>query len=417
MTTALLGPSLTRTVAGPTLPRLLPPTPSLTTHVAHYGPLPSRAGHLLDTLARAGLKGRGGAGFPTARKIATVAANGARPVVVANGTEGEPLSAKDKVLLKNSPHLVLDGLVLAGELVGASRRALCIEAGNPDVEAPVRRALSERNEDGVELITTPRRYLSGQENALVDFINGAEGKPALGRPFERGVNGLPTLVDNVETLAHLALIARYGAEWYREVGTPGDPGTTLVTIAGNVAQPGVYEIAHGWRLEDVLAHAGARQPRAVLLGGYYGRWAGAQEIRGLRLDAASLRKTGLSLGCGVIAVLDDETCAVAEAARVATWFAANSAGQCGACTWGLRDLAHGTANLASGRPDPAGPGKLLRWAAMIEGRGACGLPDGAVAFLRSALAVFADEIRDHLDGSCARSRRDLLSTPKPEPWK
>ena len=452
MTTALLRSVPARAQSGPTVPRLLGHGPDIATHLAYYGPLPPAGGALLDTLAAAGLKGRGGAGFPTARKIGTVADSRSQTVVVANGTEGEPLSAKDKVLLTNSPHLVLDGLALAAGLVGARRRLICIESGNPSVEAVVRHALSERNEDGVELITTPRRYLAGQESALVDLVNGGHGKPALGRPFERGVDGLPTLVDNVETLAQLALIARFGAQWYREVGTPDDAGSTLVTIAGSVSRPGVYEIAHGWRLDDVLAHAGAHRPRAVLLGGYYGRWAGARQIRGLRLDAASLRKAGLSLGCGVIAVLDDETCAVDEAARVAAWFAANSAGQCGACTWGLRDLAHATGDLAAGdlvsgdlvsgglvsggpvsggrvsgglvsggpataRPDPASPGRVLRWAAMIEGRGGCGLPDGAVAFLRSAFDVFADEIHQHLAGACTRSRRHLLPTPTPEPWK
>ncbi len=348
MTSALLTSAPARALSGPTVPRLLGHGPDMATHLASYGPLPSAGGALLDILAAAGLKGRGGAGFPTARKIGTVAGSRAQTVVVANGSEGEPLSAKDKVLLANSPHLVLDGLALVAALVGARRRLVCIESRNPSVEGAVRRALFERNEDGVELVTTPRRYLAGQESALVDLINGGHGKPALVRPFERGVDGLPTLVDNVETLAQLALIARFGAQWYREVGTPDDAGSTLVTIAGSVSQPGVYEIAHGWPLDEVLVHAGAHRPRAVLLGGYYGRWASAEQIRGLRLDAASLRKAGLSLGCGVIAVLDDETCAVDEAARVAAWFAANSAGQCGACTWGLRDLAHATGDLVSG---------------------------------------------------------------------
>ena len=270
MTAAVLGPPPTRTATGRGLPRLLGHGPDLAAHLARYGPvLSSRAG-LVEALGRAGLKGKGGAGFPTARKIVTVAAAKNGTVAVANGTEGEPLSAKDKVLLTQSPHLVLDGLALAGDLVGASRRVLCVERGNPAVESALRLALSERYEDEaeVELLTTPRRYLSGQESALVDLINGGQGKPSLARPFERGVDGLPTLVDNVETLAHLALIARYGAHWYREVGTAEDPGTTLVTIAGSVSQPGVYEIAPGWAMEDVLAHAGARQPRAVLLGGY-----------------------------------------------------------------------------------------------------------------------------------------------------
>jgi NADH:ubiquinone oxidoreductase subunit F (NADH-binding) len=416
MTITDLGAAPITDLAGPSLPRLLPGAPDLSTHLARYGPLHPCPGYLWPSLERAGLKGRGGASFPTARKIAAVAAIRGPAVVVGNGTEGEPLSAKDKVLLAHSPHLVLDGLAVAAELVGAKRRVLCIERGNPEVETAVRRALNERHDDGVELFTMPRRYLSGQENALVDLLNGGAGRPTLARPYEQGVNKRPTLVDNVETLAHLALIARFGAHWYREIGTPEDPGSTLVTLSGAVNRPGVYEIAHGWRTADVLAHAGALHPRAVLLGGYYGKWARAEDVMGLRLGSGSLGPAGLSLGCGVIAVLDDTTCAVADTARVATWFAANSAGQCGACTWGLRDLARTTARLAGTRGEGATPAQLLRWAAMIEGRGACRLPDGAIGFLRSALEVFADEIAEHLAGGCRRQRRNILPTPVPEPW-
>ncbi len=416
MTATELSSAPVTDLAGPSLPRLLAGAPDLSTHLARYGPIHPRSGHLWTSIESAGLRGRGGAGFPTARKIAAVAAMGGRPVVIGNGTEGEPLSAKDKVLLTHSPHLVLDGLAVAAELVGASRRVLCIEGGHREVETAVRRALNERGDDSVELLATPRRYLSGQENALVDLLNGRPGRPTLGRPFERGVNGRPTLVDNVETLAHLALVARFGAHWYREIGTPEDPGSTLVTIGGDVNRPGVYEIAHGWRLADVLAHAGAVHPRAVLLGGYYGRWARADEVIGLHLDSGSLAPAGLSLGCGVIAALDDTTCAIGETARVATWFAANSAGQCGACTWGLRDLARTASGMAGEGGDQTAPAQLLRWAAMIEGRGACRLPDGAVGFLRSALDVFADEIADHLAGGCRRPRRHVLPTPVPEPW-
>jgi NADH:ubiquinone oxidoreductase subunit F (NADH-binding) len=416
VTATVLSPAPKITLPGPDLPRLLAGPSDLAAHLASYGPLPSQASHVWQCLEGSGLRGRGGAAFPTARKIAAVAAAKRGAVVVANGAEGEPLSAKDKVLLTHAPHLVLDGMALAAQLVGASRQILCFEVGNREVEAAVRCALGERNDDGVELFATPRRYLSGQENALVGLLNGGPGKPTLTRPFERGVDGLPTLVDNVETLAHLALIARFGSRWYREIGTPEDPGSTLVTIGGAVNHPGVYEIAHGWRLEDVLAHAGARNPRAVLLGGYYGRWAGVAETSRLRLDSVSLGHAGYSLGCGVIAVVDDSTCAVAETARVAAWFAANSAGQCGACTWGLADLALTTSNLTSPRPEPAGLTQLVRWSAMIEGRGACKLPDGAVAFLRSALDVFAGEIHEHLVGACCRPKVNLLPTPAPEPW-
>lgn len=416
MTFTVVGPAVTTTGRRPALPRLLAEAPDLGSHLARYGPLPLATPTTLQTVREAGLRGKGGAAFPTANKIIAVAAAGPRRVAVANATEGEPLSAKDKALLTHAPHLVLDGLAVAAELVGASRLILCIERANPGVEAAVRHAIRERRDERVEVFTTPRRYLSGQESALTDLINGGRGKPTLERPFQQGANGLPTLVDNVETLAHLALIARYGARWYRELGTPDDPGTTLVTVAGKVDRPGVYEIAHGCRLEDVLAHAGVRERRAVLLGGYYGQWARAEQVRELRLDAVSLSEVGLSLGCGVIAVLDNTVCAVQELARVATWFAASSAGQCGACTWGLRDLAHSASDLNGDRPDPIGPERLLRWATMIEGRGACRLPDGAIGFLRSALEVFSDEIDEHIAGQCRRSRVKVLPCPTPEPW-
>ncbi len=399
----------------------------LSSHVARYGALPSSCQGLLRALEEANLRGRGGAGFPTARKIAAVAAAehaayGAAKVVVANGTEGEPLSLKDKTLLAVSPHLVLDGLALAALLVGATRQVICIERGNRTVEAAVRGALLERGDQTVELVTTPRRYVSGQETALVSLINGGRGKPTLERPFLRGVAGFPTLVDNVETLAHVALIARYGASWYRRVGTPEDPGSSLVTVAGCVARPGVYEVANGSRLDDLLAQAGVGQagptrPRALLLGGYYGRWVPATITNRLALSSVALAGSGLSLGCGVIAVLDDNTCAVTEAARVAAWFAANSAGQCGACTWGLRDLAHTTRRLTTPGTGAAELGQLHRWANMIEGRGACRLPEGAIGFLRSALDVFADEIDEHMEGRCLRSGAEVLYTPIPEAWE
>lgn len=412
---------------GADLPRLLGYAPDLASHVARYGALPSSYEGVLGALEEANLRGRGGAGFPTARKIAAVAvaaqtAPGACAVVVANGTEGEPLSLKDKALLTVSPHLVLDGLALAARLVEATRQVICIERGNHTVEAAVRGALLERGGPSVEVVTAPRRYLSGQETALVSHINGGTGKPGLERPFVRGVGGLPTLVDNVETLAHLALIARYGASWYREVGTPEDPGSSLVTVTGCVARPGVYEVANGSRFDDLLARAGvgeagATRPRAVLVGGYYGRWARANVVSRLALGPAALARAGLSFGCGVIAVLDDNTCAVAETARVAAWFAANSAGQCGACTWGLRDLAHTTARLSTASAGAGELGQLHRWANMIEGRGACRLPDGAIAFLRSALEVFADEIDEHIAGRCRRSDEEVLCTPAPEAWE
>ncbi len=405
------------TTAEQMLPRLLSPSPDLDRHLEQHGPLPFNGGELIAVVDRAGLTGRGGAGFPTARKLAAVAAGRGPRVVIANGTEGEPLSAKDKTLLVRSPHLVLDGLDAAARAVQAQRRIICIERANPAVYTAIRNALHERRDGHVEVVLTPRRYVTGQEAALVDYIDGGPGRPTLNRPFERGVGGRPTLVDNVETLAHLALIARYGPALYRSVGTPADPGTALVTVSGAVGHPGVYEIPHGTSLAGVLEAARADRPRAVLVGGYFGRWLPSSAIAQVTLDRDGLAAYGAGRGCGVVAVIDDRTCAVGELARVAEWYAGSSAGQCGACTWGLRDLAAATAAVRAGTPDPAATADILRWTAMVRGRGACRLPDGAAAFLESGIEVFADEIAEHQAGRCRRPDLGLLPVPRVEGWR
>jgi NADH:ubiquinone oxidoreductase subunit F (NADH-binding) len=395
---------------------LLDGPPDLASHLHRFGPAPARGRHLIAMAAAAGLTGRGGAGFPTARKLEAVATRRGPKLVIGNGTEGEPLSAKDKTLMVQAPHLVLDGLDAAADAVGASRRIICIERGNPPIYRALRAALHERNDTRTEIVATPRRYISGQETALVDYLNGGPGRPTLDRPSERGVGGRPSLVDNVETLAQLALVSRFGPEWYRSAGTPDDPGSTLVTVEGAVLRPGVYEIPKGLPLTDLFGHVGARRPRAVLVGGYFGRWLDASAVESVQLDRTSLGRYGATLGSGVIAVLDDSCCAVAELARVAAWYAASSAGQCGACTWGLRDLSTATAAVYAGNPDGAAVADIGRWSEMVKGRGACRLPDGAVAFLQSGISVFADEITDHQRGTCGRADHGVLLVPRPEEW-
>ena len=195
-------------------------------------------------MKRAGLRGRGGAAFPTATKLRAVA-GARRSVVVANGTEGEPISGKDKALLAGSPHLVIDGASLAAETVGASEAIICVDAAAPAALEAVRTALAERarvkaDHVSLRLEAAPSGYVAGEESALVHWLGGGNPTPTFvpPRPFERGLRGRPTLVNNVETLAHLALIARFGATWYRSLGTDDDPGTTLITLTGDVSRPG-----------------------------------------------------------------------------------------------------------------------------------------------------------------------------------
>lgn len=399
---------------------------SLETHVAHHG-LPSLAvdpAGLTAAVEESGLHGRGGAAFPTATKLHAVARSRRRAVVVANGAEGEPASEKDAVLLAHAPHLVLDGTQLAARAVRAREAIVCVKSGAGAAQRAVEVALAERERAGrdtvpTRLVAVHDGYVSGEESALVHQLNGGPPQPTFTppRPFERGVGGRPTLVQNVETLAHVALIARHGAGWFRALGTEAEPGTALVTLSGAVERPGVREIALGTSLETLVGHGGGdlASARAVLLGGYFGAFVPGPAARGLRLDAAHLRPHGASLGAGVVAVLPADACVVAETARLVSWLARQSARQCGPCLYGLAAIADLLRGLVDGRAararqqahhrgravaeDPVAC--LRRWSGDVEGRGACRHPDGVVRLVRSALAGFAAEFDDHArHGAC-----------------
>lgn len=398
--------------------------PSLSAHVRRWGetPMPrgERGGRELRSLvAAAGLTGRGGGAFPTARKLDAVFAQGGTPVVVANGTEGEPASGKDKVLLAYSPHLVLDGAVLAAQSVGAREAFVAVGRSARDV---VEAAVAERRRHGLDrsvllrVVAVPERFVAGEETALVRFLDGGPAKPTFGvRPFERGVGGAPTLVQNVETLAHLALIARFGPGWFRSVGTDEEPGTLLVTLSGAVRAPGVYEVATGTRLDALVAQAGgpAAQPGAVLVGGYFGSWVPAAPALASPVSHAGLLPHGAAPGAGAIVLLPAAACGIAETARVARWLAGESAGQCGPCVHGLAAIAGDLEDVASGRGGRDALARLERRLGIVPGRGACRHPDGAVRFVASALRVFAGELERHVHrrGCSAATPGHVLPLP------
>ena len=463
---SLAARSTTAGAAGPPvgLPRLLAGIPArgalpLGEHLVLHGELPALEGRgrrgspaLIDLVEAAGLRGYGGAGFPLATKLRAVAGAsrsplGGRAVVVVNGAEGEPASAKDRTLLRSLPHLVLDGAQLAAAAVGAHEILLGVCESAPAALDACALALAERGaprrgEPSVELVAVPSRYVAGQESALVSFLGGGAPLPTFTppRPSARGVRGQPTLVSNVETLAHLALLARHGPGWFRELGTPAQPGSALVTLSGPVAFPGVYEIEHGSPLLALLdAAEGATAPlRAVLLGGYSGTWIDASLLRGVALSDEHLAAHGATLGTGVVVLLSAAACPVAELARLVRWLAAQSARQCGPCVFGLDALASvfeqlvlgdapgGRGGRQGGRAShppgvPGGRGatggqaapsgrdaipRLASLAGLVNRRGACSHPDGAARLVASALDVFAEELAAHAHhGPCAACAR------------
>ncbi len=399
------------------LPRLLPAAPEdLRRHLARYGPTPYRgqAGHLIGDIETSGLTGRGGAAFPVYRKLAIVAAGRGRKVVVANGAESEPASRKDEVLLRAAPNLVLDGLQLAAEATGATEAHLYTHHG---ATPEILRALAERAAAGLDPVNVtvtqaPPRFLAGQESALVNRLGGGPALPTFQPPrvTERGLGGAPTLVQNVETLAHIALIARYGPRWFRAAGTAAEPGSMLATVYRADGRCRVVETEMGAPLASLLSTG--PETRAWLVGGYHGTWLPVPQAAALTLDNATLTKYGAAAGAGVLAALPSDRCGLTEAARITGYLAAESAGQCGPCLNGLPRIAAGLAELAG--PGTAGRTRadLERWSGLVEGRGACNHPDGTVRFVRSALLVFAPEISLHARGQCsATNRRPFLPLP------
>lgn len=423
------------------LPRLLAgvsyqQAAALPDHERMYGPVPLPTGRpgrnprqrperLIDLVDRSGLTGRGGAGFPTGRKMRSVVASPGRAVVVANGAEGEPASCKDRLLLTRVPHLVLDGIALAAYAVKADEAYLVVHGMEVDLLASLEDAIAERESVGVDpvpiqLVGIPGRYVSSEQSSIVQFINGGPGKPTFSppRPNERGVKGRPTLVNNVETLAHLALIARYGDGWFRSVGLPSAPGSTLVTVGGAVARPGVYEIEMGTPIGQVVMLAGgpAERLHALLVGGYFGAWLPAEVAWQVPMTHAGLKSVGGAMGAGMVIALPVTSCALVETARVVSYLAEETAEQCGPCMFGLPALADALVDLAW----QGGRGRAIDQIAtlipLIERRGACRHPDGATQLVRSALTAFAADARWHdQQGPCYGVRRaPLLPIPGDE---
>jgi NADH:ubiquinone oxidoreductase subunit F (NADH-binding) len=391
-------------------------------HLDRHGPvtLPKARGdrdRLIALIEAAGLRGRGGAGFPTAVKLRAVAAGRRSAVVLANGCEGEPASAKDATLLHAAPHLVIDGAELAAAAVGAKRVHLCVHRGSAAARS-LRAALRERPSAGAQIRVTevPARYVASEESALVRFLNSGEARPTAKppRPFERGVDGRPTLIDNVETLAQLALIARHGAAWFRSVGTPESPGSTLVTLGGSVPRPGVYEAELGMPIRDVLGLGGGSPAtlQAVLVGGYAGSWLPLPDAASVPLSHEGLRAAGGVVGVAALIGLPVAACGITETALILRYLAGESARQCGPCMFGLPALAADFVELALGRARGETFDRLRTRLGVLPGRGACAHPDGAARLAASALRVFAEDVRAHASGRpCAWSAHSSVVGP------
>ncbi|MBO0869013.1 MAG: ferredoxin [Micromonosporaceae bacterium] len=387
-------------------------------HRAVHGELPMlSAGDTIELADRIRLRGRGGAGFPFARKVGAVldsaTSRSAGVTVVVNATEGEPASWKDKVLLTRAPHLILDGAAIAGYALKA--RSIVVGVTDDGIGMPsVLAALAERRMPApTRVVTMPHRFISGEGGALIQGINGQVPIPPgrKTRASDSGVGGMPTLLSNAETYAQLSIAARLGPDGYAAVGTVAEPGTVLLTVGGCARRPAVVETPTGVPLADVLQMCAADPGPGVLLGGFHGKWVSAYAAARAVVSHEGLAEAGGTLGAGIILPLGPGTCALGEATRVVQYLAGQSAGQCGPCRLGLPDLGRAMAGLVAG----TGGGSIdaiRAAAAAVRGRGACSHPDGTSRLAISALEAFTEDVAAHLmRGGCGLPVRNVLPVP------
>lgn len=389
----------------------------LIAHDLRLGRLPSLTSRrdLIAVLDASGMLGRGGAGFPVGRKWRGVAERSSGDaIVVVNGAEGEPRSAKDETLMGLRPHLVLDGALVAADAVGATDVVLYVGGEHTEARRALAQALVERQpvpSVRMQLVAAPIGYVTGEATAVVRYLNEGDARPTFldVRPHERGVAGRPTLVQNVESLAYAGLIARFGDDWYRSAGRLATRGSALITVSGLNDRRTVHEIEYGTTIGEIARSAGgAPSGSAVLLGGYFGGWSSLDEVQDEPLDPISMREHGLGFGCGVMSFLGADACGVTATEEIMAYMSEGTAEQCGPCVFGLASIAQATHRLSKGVAKGDDVENIDRWAGLVLGRGACHHPDGAVGMVRSALSVFREDFASHqVRRRCAASRAEV----------
>jgi NADH:ubiquinone oxidoreductase subunit F (NADH-binding) len=355
---------------------------------------------LLDLCTRHDLRGRGGAGFPLATKLRAVRdealEQGRPPQVVVNGEEGEPASVKDRVLMTRRPDLVLDGALLVARALDAT--VTHVYAGEEDCRSAIAERLRSRpGGDRVAVFPAQRGYVSGEESAVVRALSGGPAKPTAKppRPFQAGVDGAPTLVSNVETLAQLARLAR------GEHDGTGLDATVLLTVSSDRGAPFLVEVPSDRTLREVLAwlslwpHTGLP---TVILGGFFGGIAGETAFD-LPLDHDALRSSGHSLGCGIVIVLE-QTCPVSAVAEILGYLDLENAQQCGPCFRGIPSMLAAVEAVADGTAAAEELDRLQRWTETLRGRGACGTLDAACGAVAGLLEHRRAALQRHLAAPC-----------------
>ncbi len=373
---------------------------------------------IIDMVKGSGLRGRGGAGFPTGLKWSFI--NRTAPgekYVVCNSDEGEPGTFKDRDILRYNPHALIEGMIIAGYAIGGETGYNYIRGEFWEPYERFEAALSEAREAGLlgenilgsgfnfELHTHlgGGAYICGEETALLESIEGKKGQPRFKPPFPAlfGLYGRPTVINNTETLASIPDIIRLGADWFRELGVENSGGCKLFSVSGNVNRPGNFEVPMGTPFAELLEMAGGmrdgRSLKAVIPGGSSAPVLPGEVMMDLRMDYDSIQQAGSMLGSGAVIVMDDSNCMVKVLDRISYFYFEESCGQCTPCREGTGWMHRVVHRIEKGQGRPEDLDLLDDVANKIMGRTICALGDAAAMPVASFVQHFRDEFQYHID--------------------
>jgi len=377
---------------------------------------------VMQRVTDAGLRGRGGAGFPTGKKWALTRECPEQPrYLVLNGGEDEPGSKKDRLLMENLPHLVIEGVILGAYAIGASKAYLYINANYDVAIKSITDALAEAKAAGywgesvlgtsftfdIELKPAPHNYVAGEDTAALEVIEGKKAWPREKPPFPVtvGLFGKPTSVNNVETLANVGPIILRGAQWYRKFGTPDSPGTMIFSLNDDVNRPGVYELPFGTPLRYLIEECGGgikggKKIKAIMPAAPSSAYLPADKID-TPLDHNSMRDAGSGLGCGVVRLVSEGTCIVEEVLKISEFFTVESCGQCPACRMETNTLTALLKKVQQGQGGQPILGQFSKVLTFNKGKGFCNLIAMPGPPIESALKLFPADFDAHLaTGKC-----------------
>jgi NADH:ubiquinone oxidoreductase subunit F (NADH-binding) len=377
---------------------------------------------VIKEVSNAGLRGRGGAGFPTGKKWSFTGECAEEPhYLVMNGGEDEPGSKKDRVLMENLPHLVIEGVILAAYAIGASKAYLYINANYEAAIKSITNALAEAKDAGywgenvlgnnfsvgIEITPTPHNYVAGEDTAALEVIEGKKAWPRQKPPFPVtvGLFGKPTAVNNVETLANVPPILLHGADWYRGFGTADSSGTMIFSLNEDVNRPGIYELPFGTPLRHLIEACGGgmkggRKIKAIMPAAPSSAFLAPDKID-TPLDHNSMREAGSALGCGVVKLVPQGSCIVEEVLKISEFFTAECCGQCPACRMETNTLTSLLKKVQHGQGGQAILEQFGKILAFNRGKGFCNLISMPGPPIESALKLFPEDFAAHLStGKC-----------------